>query len=254
MLQRVAMAMASTSGMMLLLPSSQSVGITRSTVLPSRQRQCAHGRPFLFSKLQVRKLGGGGVKARRGLREQKRVCDVGASAGAGGLPLEGSADGDSELEVSPPGNPSPQEQEEQRRSLTSWWKNWQTNASEMRAQVAKLGLAAVLAYGLFDGITYTSFFVLAFLGYEKSTGQNPAANLKALLGVVVLMWTGNNVTRPLRVAGAAALAPLIDRFLKKTQQVLKLPNQAFAFMIVVASFASLCFSVVGVLILSRWGK
>ena len=59
----------------------------------------------------------------------------------------------------------------------------QTNASEMRAQVAKLGLAAVLAYGLFDGVTYTSFFVLAFLGYEKSTGQNPAANLKALLGV-----------------------------------------------------------------------
>lgn len=59
----------------------------------------------------------------------------------------------------------------------------QMNASEMRAQVAKLGLAAVLAYGLFDGVTYTSFFVLAFLGYEKSTGQNPAANLKALLGV-----------------------------------------------------------------------
>lgn len=59
----------------------------------------------------------------------------------------------------------------------------QSNASEMRAQVAKLGLAAVLAYGLFDGVTYTSFFVLAFLGYEKSTGQNPAANLKALLGV-----------------------------------------------------------------------
>jgi len=68
------------------------------------------------------------------------------------------------------------------------------------------------------------------------------------------MWTGNNVTRPLRVAGAAALAPLIDRFLKKTQEVLKLPNQLFAFMIVVASFASLCFSVVGLLILSRWGK
>ncbi len=59
----------------------------------------------------------------------------------------------------------------------------QTNAAEMRVQVAKLGLAAVLAYGLFDGVTYTSFFVLAFLGYEKSTGQNPAANLKALLGV-----------------------------------------------------------------------
>jgi hypothetical protein len=49
--------------------------------------------------------------------------------------------------------------------------------------VAKLGLAAVLAYGLFDAVTYTTFFVLAFLGYEKSTGKNPAANIKALLGV-----------------------------------------------------------------------
>ena len=53
----------------------------------------------------------------------------------------------------------------------------------MKEQVAKLGLAAILAYGLFDGITYTTFFVLAFLGYEKSTGKNPAANIQALLGV-----------------------------------------------------------------------
>ncbi|EFJ13676.1 hypothetical protein SELMODRAFT_424326 [Selaginella moellendorffii] len=128
------------------------------------------------------------------------------------------------------------------------------DATALRAKVAALGLSAVLAYGLFDGITYTTFFVLAFLGYEKSTGQNPAANLKALLGIVVLMWTGNNVTRPFRVAGAAALAPLLDRALKKMQKLLNLPSKAFAFMLVVAAFASLCFSIVGLLILSRWGK
>lgn len=55
----------------------------------------------------------------------------------------------------------------------------------MSSKLAKLGLAAVLAYGIFDGITYTSFFVLAFLGYEKSTGNNPAANLQALIGVTL---------------------------------------------------------------------
>ncbi|EFJ29229.1 hypothetical protein SELMODRAFT_441028 [Selaginella moellendorffii] len=98
------------------------------------------------------------------------------------------------------------------------------------------------------------FLATSFLGYEKSTGQNPAANLKALLGIVVLMWTGNNVTRPFRVAGAAALAPLLDRALKKMQKLLNLPSKAFAFMLVVAAFASLCFSIVGLLILSRWGK
>lgn len=72
--------------------------------------------------------------------------------------------------------------------------------------------------------------------------------------IVILMWTGNNVTRPFRVAGAAALAPIIDRGLKKVQQELKLPNLAFAFMLVVAVFASSCFAVVGLLILSRVGK
>lgn len=64
----------------------------------------------------------------------------------------------------------------------------QENSAEMSAKLAKLGLAAVLAYGLFDGVTYTSFFVLAFLGYEKSTGKNPAANLQALLGVSISLY------------------------------------------------------------------
>lgn len=186
----------------------------------------------------------------------------------------------------------------------------------MRAKVAKLGLAAVLAYGLFDAVTYTTFFVLAFLGYEKSTGKNPAANLKALLGVwipwlcfkftqkkndcssahcsqffrvlqlcckaklrensktkcktarllrltficflmwqiVILMWTGNNVTRPFRVAGAAALAPAIDKGLKGIQEKLNLPSQMYAFALVVGSVAAVCFTIFGCLILSKWGK
>ncbi|KAG8064847.1 hypothetical protein GUJ93_ZPchr0004g40016 [Zizania palustris] len=42
----------------------------------------------------------------------------------------------------------------------------------MRAKVVKLDLAAVLAYRLFDAITYTELCVLAFLGYEKSIGKN----------------------------------------------------------------------------------
>ncbi|CAA7403878.1 unnamed protein product [Spirodela intermedia] len=128
------------------------------------------------------------------------------------------------------------------------------DTAEMSSRIAKLGLAAVLAYGLFDGVTYTSFFTLAFLGYEKSTGKNPAANLKALLGIVILMWTGNNVTRPFRVAGAAALAPAIDKLLKRIQTKLNLPSQIYAFALVVGGVGGICFSVVGLLILSRWGK
>ncbi|RLM65448.1 uncharacterized protein C2845_PM16G18870 [Panicum miliaceum] len=135
-----------------------------------------------------------------------------------------------------------------------FWTKWMVQSAEARARVAKLGLAAVLAYGLFDAVTYTTFFVLAFLGYEKSTGKNPAANLKALLGIVILMWTGNNVTRPFRVAGAAALAPVIDKGLKGIQEKLNLPTQMYAFALVVGSVAAVCFTVVGILVLSKWGK
>lgn len=67
--------------------------------------------------------------------------------------------------------------------VSSLFNPQQKQASDLKSKVAKLGLAAVLAYGLFDGVTYTTFFVLAFLGYEKSTGLNPATNLKSLLGV-----------------------------------------------------------------------
>lgn len=68
------------------------------------------------------------------------------------------------------------------------------------------------------------------------------------------MWTGNNFTRPLRVAGAAALAPLMDKVLRKTQEVLKLPDETSAFTILVTSFIALCFSIVGLLVLTRWGR
>ncbi|XP_055830703.1 uncharacterized protein LOC129899702 [Solanum dulcamara] len=135
-----------------------------------------------------------------------------------------------------------------------FWKKWKENSAEMSAKLAKLGLAAVLAYGIIDGVTYTSFFVLAFLGYEKTTGNNPAANLQALLGIIIAMWTGNNVTRPFRVGGAAALAPVIDKGLKRIQKYLNFPSLVYAFALVVTIVAGTCFTIIGLLILSRWGK
>ncbi|XP_057800721.1 uncharacterized protein LOC131016122 isoform X2 [Salvia miltiorrhiza] len=135
-----------------------------------------------------------------------------------------------------------------------FWQKWKENSAKMSRKVAKLGLAAVLAYGIFDGVTYTSFFVAAFLGYEKSTGNNPAANLQALLGIVILMWGGNNVTRPFRVAGAAAMAPLIDTGLRRIQKYFNFPSVTYAFGLVAGIVVGLCATAVGLLVLSRWGK
>ena len=105
--------------------------------------------------------------------------------------------------------------------------------------------------GLFDGISYTIAFSIAFLGYEAQTGLNPTQNVADLIKIVILMWAGNNVTRPFRLAGAAALAPFMDRFMGKLQARLKLPNKMYAFAMITAGVAALCFSVVGVLFISR---
>ncbi|KAJ0013492.1 hypothetical protein Pint_21459 [Pistacia integerrima] len=133
----------------------------------------------------------------------------------------------------------------------------------------------VLASGLFDGVTCTSFFLLAFLGYERSTSKNPATILEALLGddmhshsvsdlflkfslknpqIVILMLTGNNITRPFRVAGAAVLAPFIEKGLKKIQYHFKFPNLVYAFALVVSIVGASCLTAAGFLTLSRWGK
>lgn len=65
-------------------------------------------------------------------------------------------------------------------------------------------------------------------------------------------WAGNNVTRPFRLAGAAALAPFMDRLMERLQGRLGLKSKAGAFAILVAAVAIACFSILGGLFFSRW--
>jgi hypothetical protein len=71
---------------------------------------------------------------------------------------------------------------------------------------------------------------------------------------MVTMWTGNNFTRPLRVAGAAALAPFMDKVLKKTQKLFKLKDEATTLLFLVMAMIVFCILAVGLLILSRMGR
>ena len=62
------------------------------------------------------------------------------------------------------------------------------------------------------------------------------------------MWTDNNVTRPFRVATAAALEPVIDRGLRRIQKYVNFPSLVYAFALVVGIMATSCSMVVGLLI------
>lgn len=192
---------------------------------------------------------------------------------------------------------------------------WFAKERFSRQKLASLGFSAVVAYGLLDAVTYTIAFCVAFLTIERTKQINPVQDIKvrghplcrylvgrqgtitrhakfthrpthsqAVMSLVVLMWASNNVTRPFRIGGAAAMSPFVRRTAEWLQSKLRcvaqrmpatnacsrllyvsrarrtvsrlsplrrLPNLAAGFAVIIATAAAAAFSAVGALILSR---
>mmetsp|Transcript_22506 Transcript_22506/g.38858 ORF Transcript_22506/g.38858 Transcript_22506/m.38858 type:complete len:267 (+) Transcript_22506:182-982(+) len=85
-------------------------------------------------------------------------------------------------------------------------------------QLKKYGPAAIVAYGMFDAVTYSLSFMIAlfslkgFAASSASATTGAAAANPSLAKVLALMWGINNFSRPFRIAGALLLAPKIDEF------------------------------------------
>lgn len=88
---------------------------------------------------------------------------------------------------------------------------------QQQSRLAKLrsyGVAAVIAYGMFDAVTYSASFVVALLSFRKASNNAPLT-WRNLLKVLGGMWLLNNFSRPFRVAGAVLLAPMVDKYAVK---------------------------------------
>lgn len=217
------------------------VSIARPALAAARQAAITAGRPCCASR--------------------RRIAVFASSAAAAPLPTpdndgsavsSGAADAAAGVTPEPVADPAPAAPSSSGGGFLGWLRAQQAKSAALRARMTSLGAAAVLAYGMFDGLTYTIAFTLAWLGYEARTGLNPTQNLADIVKICVLMWAGNNVTRPFRVAGAAAVAPFVDRLMIGLQERLRLPNKAAAFVIIAGVVAACCFSVVGALFVTRW--
>jgi hypothetical protein len=89
-----------------------------------------------------------------------------------------------------------------------------TEKSTAMQKLRAYGLAAVLAYGIFDAITYSTSFLIALITFKRATNNAPLT-WQNLLKVVAGMWIINNFSRPFRIAGALLLAPFVDRHIVK---------------------------------------
>merc|ERR550532_1048141 len=83
----------------------------------------------------------------------------------------------------------------------------------VRRKAAAMGTSALVAYLLIDVVVYAFALVAARAAFLKATGKEPWADVRGFLLVLGGIWAGNNATRPLRMAGAAGLAPAVGRAL-----------------------------------------
>lgn len=99
------------------------------------------------------------------------------------------------------------------RGPFSWLSTLISKRKELRAGALRdYGLAAFLSYGLFDFVTYSLSFLLSLRAYIAA---GKVLTWNTLPQVLALMWGINNLSRPFRIAGAIALAPVVDRRIVK---------------------------------------
>merc|ERR1719161_1113446 len=102
-----------------------------------------------------------------------------------------------------------------------------------------MGPAMLIAYLLIDAVVYTIFLVVARAAFKKAAGHEPWHDVKGFAVVLAGIWAGNNATRPLRLAGAAALTPAIEWAIDKIQRrfVLTRPMAAFCLLVAIGTCA-----------------
>eukprot|EP00928_Gymnodinium_smaydae_P074670 TRINITY_DN5769_c0_g1_i1.p3 TRINITY_DN5769_c0_g1~~TRINITY_DN5769_c0_g1_i1.p3 ORF type:complete len:154 (+),score=39.17 TRINITY_DN5769_c0_g1_i1:81-542(+) len=90
----------------------------------------------------------------------------------------------------------------------------------VRRKAAKMGASALVAYLMIDAVVYAFALTAAREAFLRTTGKEPWADVRGFLLVVGGIWAGNNATRPLRMAGAAALSPVVGRILASVEGLL----------------------------------
>eukprot|EP00873_Tetraselmis_striata_P045212 jgi/Tetstr1/465476/TSEL_010160.t1 len=96
----------------------------------------------------------------------------------------------------------------------------------LRQRLAELGLSGVIAYGLLNTLYYVCAFLLFFTTIaDVPKGMGFGETFRKVAEAFALTWAGSQVTKIPRLAGAVALAPLINKLLDLIQRRLRLDSR-----------------------------
>ncbi|XP_020675027.1 uncharacterized protein LOC110094196 [Dendrobium catenatum] len=120
------------------------------------------------------------------------------------------------------------------------------SSTELMQKLKRYGVAGVLSYGLLNTVYYLTTFLFVWFYFAPAPGRigYPAA-VKRFFKVMAMVWAGSQVTKVLRVGGALALCPFVDRGLSWFTVKFSFESEGKAF----AAIAGLCFGLAFLLFL-----
>ncbi|KAJ4906861.1 Uncharacterized protein Rs2_10519 [Raphanus sativus] len=103
-------------------------------------------------------------------------------------------------------------------------------SEELVKKLKRYGLSGILSYGLLNTVYYTAAFLLVWFYVAPAPGKmGYLAAAERFLKVMAMVWAGSQVTKLVRIGGAVALAPIVDRGLSWFTVKYKFKSQGKAF-------------------------
>ncbi|CAN6814635.1 unnamed protein product [Brassica oleracea] len=103
-------------------------------------------------------------------------------------------------------------------------------SEELLMKLKRYGLSGVLSYGLLNTVYYSTAFLLVWFYVAPAPGKmGYLAAAERFVKVMAMVWAGSQVTKLVRIGGAVALAPIVDRGLSWFTVKYKFESQGKAF-------------------------
>ncbi|CAN7115743.1 unnamed protein product [Brassica rapa subsp. narinosa] len=97
-------------------------------------------------------------------------------------------------------------------------------------KLKRYGLSGILSYGLLNTVYYSAAFLLVWFYVAPAPGKmGYLAAAERFVKVMAMVWAGSQVTKLIRIGGAVALAPIVDRGLSWFTVKYKFESQGKAF-------------------------
>ncbi|CAE6037557.1 unnamed protein product [Arabidopsis arenosa] len=103
-------------------------------------------------------------------------------------------------------------------------------SEELLKKLKRYGVSGILSYGILNTVYYSTAFLLVWFYVAPAPGKmGYLAAAERFLKVMAMVWAGSQVTKLIRIGGAVALAPIVDRGLSWFTVKCKFESQGKAF-------------------------